>query len=93
MDRSSISLAGCCASGAAVWRCAFNAEDEFFWSDKGGLLRHQAGVAERPDAPARIIGERGITDIVLCGGMRDAAQRLGPRVHVFEAGYFVLDQL
>lgn len=81
------------ASGAAVWRCAFNAGDEFFWSDKAGLLRHQAGVAEWPDALARIIGERGITDIVLHAAARDAAQRLGPRLHVFEAGYLVLDQL
>ena len=82
------------ASGAQVWRCAFNAGDEFFWSDKTRLLRYHGGSAEWPDHLARIIAEHGVTDIVLYGDVRPvhsaaraAARSLGLRLHVFEEGY------
>ncbi|WP_374299498.1 capsule biosynthesis protein [Paracoccus sp. (in: a-proteobacteria)] len=83
-----------CAAGAQVWRCAFNAGDEFFWSDKARLLRHQGSSAEWPARLAQIIAEKGVTDIVLYGDVRpvhaaarSAAQALGLRLHVFEEGY------
>lgn len=82
------------ASGAQVWRCAFNAGDEFFWSDKDHLLRHLGSCAEWPAHLDQIIAERGITDIVLYGDVRpvhacarSAAQARGLRLHVFEEGY------
>ncbi|MCZ0962252.1 capsule biosynthesis protein [Paracoccus benzoatiresistens] len=82
------------AAGAQVWRCAFNAGDEFFWSDKDHLLRHGGSSAEWPAHLARIIAERGVTDIVLYGDVRPvhaaaraAAQALNLRLHVFEEGY------
>lgn len=34
------------AAGATVWRCAFNAGDEFFWSDPSHLLRYTGSGAE-----------------------------------------------
>jgi len=81
-------------AGAQVWRCAFNAGDEFFWSDKNRLLRHQGSSAEWPAHLLKIIAERGITDIVLYGDVRpihaaarSAAQALDLRLHVFEEGY------
>ena len=82
------------AAGAQVWRCAFNAGDEFFWSDKNHLLRHEGSSAEWPAHLAKIIAERGVTDIVLYGDVRPvhaaaraAAQALNLRLHVFEEGY------
>lgn len=81
-------------SGAQVWRCAFNAGDEFFWSDKAHLLRHLGGPADWPGHLAQIITSRGITDIVVYGDVRPvhaearaAAARAGLRLHVFEEGY------
>nr|WP_295046831.1 capsule biosynthesis protein CapA [uncultured Paracoccus sp.] len=81
-------------SGAQVWRCAFNAGDEFFWSDPSNLLRHTGSGAEWPDHLDRIITEKGITDIVLYGDVRPvhaaarrAAQARTLRLHVFEEGY------
>nr|WP_207099837.1 capsule biosynthesis protein CapA [Paracoccus shandongensis] len=82
------------AAGSQVWRCAFNAGDEFFWSDKDRLLRHTGSSAEWPAHLLKIIAERGVTDIVLYGDVRpihaaarSAAQALGLRLHVFEEGY------
>ncbi len=82
------------ASGAQVWRCAFNAGDEFFWSDKAHLLRHEGSSAQWPAHLARIIAERNVTDIVLYGDVRPihaaaraATKSLGLRLHVFEEGY------
>lgn len=81
-------------SGAEVWRCAFNAGDEFFWSDRARLLRHTGTGADWPAHLARIIAGRGITDIILYGDVRPvhaaarlAARRHGLRLHVFEEGY------
>ena len=75
------------AAGAQVWRCAFNAGDEFFWSDPAHLLRHTGSGADWPAHLDRIIAEKGVTDIVLYGDVRPihaaarmAAQlRTGPR--------------
>lgn len=82
------------AAGAAVWRCGFNAGDEFFWSDRDSFLRHEGGVADWPAHLDAILRDRGVTDIVLYGDVRPihataralAAER-GLRVHVFEEGY------
>ncbi|WP_410217970.1 capsule biosynthesis protein [Paracoccus sp. (in: a-proteobacteria)] len=82
------------AAGAKVWRCGFNAGDEFFWTDKRHFIRHEGSVKEWPDHLQRILDQKGITDIVLYGDVRaihetarrQAASR-GIRVHVFEEGY------
>lgn len=82
------------AAGATVWRCGFNAGDEFFWSDPGSFLRHEGGVSDWPAHLATILDSKGVTDIVLYGDVRPihataralAAER-GLRVHVFEEGY------
>lgn len=81
-------------SGAQVWRCAFNAGDEFFWSDRAHLLRHTGTGAEWPAHLERIIARHGVTDIILYGDVRPvhaaarlAAGRHGLRLHVFEEGY------
>lgn len=82
------------AAGSQVWRCSFNAGDEFFWSDKPHLLRYQGSKADWPAHLDRIIAERGVTDIVLYGDVRPvhaaarvAAQVSDLRLHVFEEGY------
>ena len=82
------------AAGARVWRCAFNAGDEFFWSDRAHLLRHTGSSADWPAHLARIIAEKKVTDIVLYGDVRPihaaarhAARALNLRLHVFEEGY------
>lgn len=82
------------AAGAQVWRCGFNAGDEFFWSDKPHFIRHEGSVLEWPDHLAELIRDKGVTDIVLYGDVRaihdtarsQAAAR-GIRFHVFEEGY------
>lgn len=82
------------AAGATVWRCGFNAGDEFFWSDRDRFIRHEDGLPGWSAHLSRILTERGITDIVLYGDVRPihataramAAER-GLRVHVFEEGY------
>lgn len=81
-------------AGSTVWRCSFNAGDEFFWSDKPSLLRYQGHPSEWPAYLDRIIAERGVTDIVLYGDVRPvhAAARTAARManitlHVFEEGY------
>lgn len=82
------------AAGATVWRCAFNAGDEFFWSDPLHLLRYTGSGAEWPPHLARIIADKGVTDIILYGDVRpihatarQAARDAGLRLHVFEEGY------
>ena len=82
------------SAGAQVWRCAFNAGDEFFWSDTPHLLRHTGSSADWPAHLARIIAEKNVTDIVLYGDVRPihaaaraAANALDLRLHVFEEGY------
>nr|WP_242679670.1 capsular biosynthesis protein [Paracoccus nototheniae] len=82
------------AAGASVWRCGFNAGDEFFWSDTSSFIRHEGNVQDWPDHLARILDDKGVTDIVLYGDVRAihaTARRLaterGLRIHVFEEGY------
>ncbi|WP_265502359.1 capsule biosynthesis protein [Paracoccus beibuensis] len=82
------------ATGAQIWRCGFNAGDEFFWSDKASLIRHEGTALDWPDHLRRILDDKGITDIILYGDVRpihDAARKLtatrGVTVHVFEEGY------
>lgn len=81
-------------AGATVWRCAFNAGDAFFWSDKAHLIRHLDGLDHWPAHLERIISRLGVTDIVLYGDIRPVhatarrtAAALGLRLHVFEEGY------
>ncbi|SIS96792.1 capsular polysaccharide export protein [Paracoccus saliphilus] len=82
------------ASGADVWRCGFNAGDEFFWSDKLRFIRHTGTVEDWPAHLEQILSEKNVTDIVLYGDVRPihatarklASQR-GLRIHVFEEGY------
>ena len=82
------------ATGATVWRVAFNAGDAFFWSDADHLLRFQQPVAAWPEALSRILQEKGVTDIVLYGDVRpihaaakQAAEAQGLTLHIFEEGY------
>jgi len=82
------------AAGAKVWRCGFNAGDEFFWTDKARFIRHKGGVLDWPGHLERIVANKGVTDIVLYGDVRaihaaarEEAARRGIRVHVFEEGY------
>ena len=81
-------------SGAVVWRCGFNAGDEFFWSDQDRFIRHTGTAEDWPNHLAQIVAEKRVTDIVLYGDVRPihAAARkisaeLGLRLHVFEEGY------
>ena len=57
-------------TGAGVWRVAFNAGDAFFWSSKDRLILHDGTPEEWPAHLARIIAEKGVTDIVLYGDVR-----------------------
>lgn len=82
------------SAGAEVWRCAFNAGDEYFWSNKSELIRHLEPLDAWPEHLKQIIAEKSVTDIVLYGDVRPihdaacvAAERHGIRLHVFEEGY------
>ncbi|MBU2957476.1 capsular biosynthesis protein [Paracoccus sp. 1_MG-2023] len=82
------------AAGSTVWRCGFNAGDEFFWSDRAHFLRHEGTLREWPAHLDRILAQKGVTDIVLYGDVREIhatarrrAHELGITVHVFEEGY------
>lgn len=79
---------------AEVWRCGFNAGDEYFWSDKSRFIRHTGSLQDWPGHLDQILTEKNVTDIVLYGDVRpvhaiarDAAARRGLRLHVFEEGY------
>ncbi|MTH33243.1 capsule biosynthesis protein CapA [Paracoccus limosus] len=82
------------AAGSTVWRAGFNAGDEFFWKDKAHFIRHTGTPEEWPQHLERLIAEKRVTDIVLYGDVRpvhaaarQAAQRHGLVLHVFEEGY------
>ena len=82
------------ATGAQVWRVAFNAGDAYFWSDPDRLILHQAAPEDWPAHLNRLIAEKGATDIVLYGDVRPvhaaaraAAKARGLTLHVFEEGY------
>lgn len=81
-------------AGATVWRCGFNAGDDFFWTDKAHYIRHTGSLQDWPQHLDRILVEKGVTDIVLYGDVRpihaiarNAASQDGLRLHVFEEGY------
>lgn len=81
-------------AGTTVWRCGFNAGDQFFWSDKAHFIPHTGTRQEWPAHLDRIIAEKGVTDIILYGDVRPihaaaraAARQGGLRLHVFEEGY------
>ncbi|MBU3030296.1 capsule biosynthesis protein [Paracoccus marinaquae] len=81
-------------AGATVWRCGFNAGDEFFWSDKDHFIRHAGSMQDWPQHLDRILVEKGVTDIVLYGDVRpihamarSAASEDELHFHVFEEGY------
>jgi len=81
-------------AGSSVWRVGFNAGDEFFWTDSQHFIRHSGTPEEWPDHLERIIREKRVTDIVLYGDVRpvhaaarEASQRYGIVLHVFEEGY------
>jgi capsular polysaccharide export protein len=82
------------ASGAEVWRVGFNGGDRAFWPDRGSYIGYRGSLADWPGAFARIVAEKGITDLVLYGDTRPVhagavagARAAGLRVHVFEEGY------
>lgn len=82
------------AAGADVWRCGFNAGDEFFWTDKARFIAHTGSLEEWPDHLEAILAEKDITDIILYGDVRPIhstairiASEHGLRIHVFEEGY------
>ncbi len=82
------------AAGATIWRCGFNAGDQFFWSDRDRFIPHHGSVEDWPDHLDRILTEKGVTDIVLYGDVRaihaiarEKAAERGITVHVFEEGY------
>jgi len=81
-------------AGAGCWRVGFNAGDAVFWPDRASYIAHTEPPEVWPEAFARIVAERQITDIVLYGDTRpihavavQRAQTLGLTVHVFEEGY------
>ncbi|TFL19048.1 capsule biosynthesis protein [Jannaschia formosa] len=82
------------AAGAETWRVGFNRGDEAFWFDRPSYIPFQAAPEAWPDRLDAILGEKGITDIVLYGDTRPihaeavaAAKARGLTVHVFEEGY------
>lgn len=81
------------AAGAECWRVGFNAGDRAFWSGPG-YVACTGRPEDWPGTVARLIDERGITDLVLYGDTRPIhaqavaeAQARGVCVHVFEEGY------
>lgn len=81
-------------AGSTVWRCGFNAGDEFFWSDRAHYIRHTGTAQDWPAHLDQILADRKVTDVILYGDVRPihaaaqmAAQRHGLRLHVFEEGY------
>jgi capsular polysaccharide export protein len=81
-------------TGAKVWRVGFNAGDQAFWRDKSSYIPYLGKSEDWPDTCARLIADKGITDLVLYGDTRPihasaikCARAAGLRIHVFEEGY------
>ena len=81
-------------SGADVWRVGFNAGDAAFWSDKRSYIPFTDALSHWPERFDSIVAEKGITDVVLYGDMREIhaqavkiAREKGLTVHIFEEGY------
>lgn len=82
------------ATGAQVWRAGFNGGDAVMWGDRESYIPFLDAAEAWPDACAAILGQRGITDLVVYGDTRPVhaqaialARARGICVHVFEEGY------
>lgn len=82
------------AAGAQVWRVGFNRGDRAFWTDSASFIPYRGTPDGWPAACAALIGNHGITDLVLYGDTRPihaqavaVARARGLTVHVFEEGY------
>lgn len=82
------------AAGCKVWRVGFNRGDEAFWPDPATYIAWRDAGALWPEAAARLMAEKGVTDLVLYGDTRPIhaeavalAKARGITVHVFEEGY------
>ncbi len=84
---------GLLKAGHKVHKVNFNGGDRSFWRLPGGI-DYRGSLADWPEAIARLIREKAITDVVLFGDCRDhhlvatrVCRELGVPVHVFEEGY------
>ncbi|WP_055683065.1 capsule biosynthesis protein [Jannaschia rubra] len=82
------------SAGAEVWRVGFNNGDQAFWPDRDSYVPYTGTPEDWPDTFAGLVGDKGITDLVLYGDVRDIhaqaiamARAQGLTVHVFEEGY------
>ncbi|AXI45954.1 capsule biosynthesis protein CapA [Sulfitobacter sp. SK012] len=82
------------AAGAQVWRVGFNAGDRAFWFHPSSYVPFRGTPEEWPQTYAKLLADKGVTDIVLYGDTRPIhaaavaqAKTLGITVHVFEEGY------
>lgn len=81
-------------TGARVTRVGFNAGDQAFWRHKISYLPFRDQTKDWPEALCQILGDRGVTDLVIYGDTRDIhacavleARRRNLTIHVFEEGY------
>lgn len=79
--------------GHNVHKVNFNGGDRLFWRLPNGI-EYRGTLADWPDFFARLLSERGITDVVLFGDCRDhhmpaiaICREAGVPVHVFDEGY------
>jgi len=82
------------AGGDACLRVGFTFGDQVFWPRALPYVAHRTGPDDWPAHFARIVAERGVTDLVLYGDTRslhraalDVARDRGLTAHVFEEGY------
>jgi len=80
-------------AGHTVHKVNFNGGDRAFWRLPGGI-EYRGTLEEWPAFFARLLHEKGVTDVVLFGDCRDhhmpairIARELSVPVHVFEEGY------
>ncbi|SPJ24356.1 capsule biosynthesis protein [Palleronia abyssalis] len=81
-------------AGATCWRVGFNQGDAAFWPQRSTYIPFTDAPKVWPDRFAALLGDKGVTDLVLYGDTRpihaDAvriARSRGIEVHVFEEGY------
>lgn len=79
--------------GHKVYKVNFNGGDRAFWRLPGGI-EYRGTLAQWPAFFARLLAEKGITDVVLFGDCRDhhapairLCREAGVPVHVFDEGY------
>ncbi|NKJ00060.1 capsular polysaccharide export protein [Novosphingobium sp. SG707] len=84
---------GLMRDGHSVHKVNFNGGDRAFWRLPNGM-DYRGSLEEWPGALRRLIGDKGITDVVLFGDCRphhliarQVCQEMGIPVHVFEEGY------